>query len=222
MSEFPGRPRLTKGALLVFGSVAPVPVQLIVFPLNPDSLARRFDLGQAVGAKPPAGAGESQTPATTPVETLTVSLALDAADQLEHPAANPVTVVSGLLPVISAIEQLIHPSTVLAKLTKLQAEIGLAVITPQGLNWTVLVWGAGRVLPVKVAGLSVTEQAFDARLNPISARAELQLTTLSQDELKAAPVFISALADVHAVAREVFSAVNTAQSAAQAPSVLPL
>ncbi|MFJ1708987.1 hypothetical protein [Kitasatospora sp. NPDC088346] len=221
MSEFPGRPRVAKGALLVFGPIVPVPVQLIVFPLNPETLARRFDLGQAAGAKPAAGAGEAATPATAPVESLTVTLALDAADRLEHPAANPITVVSGLLPVISAIEQLIHPSTVLVKLTQALATAGLATITPSGLRWTVLVWGAGRVLPVKVGGLSITEQAFDARLNPITAHAELQLTTLSRDELAAAPVHIRALADVHAIAREVFAAVNTAQSAAQIPSVLP-
>ncbi|MGW4891778.1 hypothetical protein ACWEQL_05865 [Kitasatospora sp. NPDC004240] len=222
MSEFPGRPKVAKGALLAYGPLSPVPVQLIVFPLNPESLARRFELGQAAGAKPAPGAAEPATPATVPVESLTVSLALDAADRLEHPAANPVTVVSGLLPVIAAIEQLVLPSTLLVKQSQGLAQVGLATITPPSLPWTVLVWGAGRVLPVKVSGLSITEQAFDTRLNPISARAELQLTTLGRDELMAAPAHIRALVEVHAAAREVFAAVNTAQSAAQDPSVLPI
>ncbi|GHE08559.1 MULTISPECIES: hypothetical protein [Streptomyces] len=222
MTEFPGRPRVTKGAILAFGLSVPVPTQLIVFPLNPDTLTRRFDLGQATGGKAAPGAGEPTTPVNTPVENLTVTLDLDATDQLEQPSANPVTVVSGLLPVISAIEQLIHPSTVMTALTDQLSKIGLSTIKPATVPWTVFVWGIGRVLPVRVAGLTVTEQAFDARLNPISARADLQLTTLTKNELDQAPSAVKALVTVHAVAREALAAVNTAQSAAHAPSVLPL
>ncbi|MEV7731558.1 hypothetical protein AB0O75_05470 [Streptomyces sp. NPDC088921] len=222
MGDFPGRPRVTKGALLAFGSKIPVPTQIIVFPFNPDAMTRRFDLGPGAATRSAAGASAPTTDATSPTETLSLTLQLDAADQLEHPNSNPVTVVSGLLPVISALEQLIHPSQVLVQLTRALAELGVAVISPPTTSWTVLVWGAGRVLPVKVSGLTVTEQAFDARLNPISARAELQLTALTTSDLVGAPVALRALATVHAVSREVLAGVNTAQSAAHLTSVLPL
>ena len=86
----------------------------------------------------------------------------------------------------------------------------------------VFVWGTGRVLPVKVSSLSVTEQAFDPRLNPITARAELQLTTLTAAELQDAPSALQLLATVHATTREALALAYSAQSAANAPSVLPL
>lgn len=222
MGDFPGRPKVTKGALLVFGATLPVPTQVIVFPLNPDSVNRQFNLGQGAAAKAPPGSAETVTPATAPIETLSVSLALDAADQLEHPSANPVTVVSGLLPVLSAIEQLLYPSTVLEKLRSALAQVGLSTITPAIQPWTVFVWGAGRIVPVKVSGLTITEQAFDPRLNPITAKADLQLTLLTANDVAKAPMVIQKLVDLHAAAREAFSIVNTAQSAAHAPSVLPI
>lgn len=221
MGQFPGRPKTTKGALLVYALQVPVPTQIIAFPLNPDTLTRRFDLGQSAGAALPAGTNAPTTEGTSPIESLTLTLLLDASDQLEQPTSNPVTVVSGLLPVISAIEQLIYPSQVLLKLTDGLAKLGVATIEAAVRPWTVLVWGAGRVLPVKVSGVTVTESMFDARLNPISARAELQLTTLSSADLKDAPKALQGLPTVHAIQREVLAGINTTQSAVGLTAVPP-
>jgi hypothetical protein len=222
MADFPGRPRVTKGALVVFATSAPVPTQLIVFPLNPDNVSRRFDLGAGAAGRAAAGTSETHTPATAPAETLTVSLELDATDDLEQPDQHPITVISGLLPVLSALEQLLYPSVLMTGLVKTLAAIGGSTITPATKPWIVFVWGLGRIVPVKVTGLTITEQAFDPRLNPISARAELQLTVLSSDELAGAPSLLQGLPTVHAVAREALSIAETAASVLAAPNVLPL
>jgi hypothetical protein len=222
MAGFPGRPRVTKGALLVFLKQVPVPTQVIVFTVNPDTLTRRFELGPGAAARAGAGSSEPTNPVTPPAEQITVTLFLDAADALEQPDSNPDAVASGLLPVISAIEQLIFPQQVMARLTQALASLGGSTITPALRPWVVFVWGAGRVLPVKVTALTITEQAFDPRLNPITARAELQLTTLTAAELQDAPTAIQLLATVHNTAREAFALANSARSAASAPSVLPL
>ncbi len=221
MAEFPGRPRVTKGALLVFGTPVPVPTQVIVFPYNPESMTRRFDLAAGSTGRAAPASHEPTNPVTPPDEQITVTLVLDATDALEKPAENAVTVVSGLLPVISALEQLIYPSTASARLVQLLARLGGNQITPYVTPWTVLAWGTGKIMPVKVSGLTITEQAFDNLLNCISARAELQLRTLTTDELQDAPTGIQHLVTVHAVTREAFSLVNTAQSLVNAPSVLP-
>lgn len=207
---------------MVFGTSAPVPTQLIVFPLNPDSVARRFELGQGAAGRAAAGTTENHTPATAPAETLTVALDLDATDDLEQPAQHPITVASGLLPVLSALEQLLYPSVLMTGLVKALAAIGGSTITPATKPWVVFVWGLGRVVPVKVSGLTITEQAFDPRLNPISARAELQLTVLAAADLAGAPSLLAGLPTVHAVTREALSITETAGSVLAAPNVLPL
>ena len=222
MSDFPGRPRVTRGALVVFGTSAPVPTQLIVFPLNPESVSRRFDLGQSAAGRAAAGTTETHTPATAPGETLTVTLDLDATDDLEQPAQHPVTVISGLLPVLSALEQLLYPSVLMAGLVRTLAAIGGATITPATKPWVVFVWGLGRIVPVKVSGLTITEQAFDPRLNPISARVEMALTVLTAEDLAGAPSLLQGLPMVHAITREALSITETAASIAAAPNVLPL
>ena len=48
---------------------------------------------------------------------------------------------------------------------------------------TLFVWGAQRVVPVRVTDLSITEEAFDAALNPIRAKVSLGLRVLSVDDL---------------------------------------
>jgi hypothetical protein len=47
----------------------------------------------------------------------------------------------------------------------------------------ILIWGPARVLPVRVASVSITEQAFDPSLNPILAKADLSLKVLTYRDL---------------------------------------
>jgi hypothetical protein len=47
-----------------------------------------------------------------------------------------------------------------------------------------VVWGPGRIVPVRVTGLTITEQRYDAVLNPTHAEAQLSLRVLTPDELK--------------------------------------
>jgi hypothetical protein len=46
------------------------------------------------------------------------------------------------------------------------------------------VWGTGRILPVRVTSLSVTEKLYDASLNPTHVDAQLELRVLTPDEVK--------------------------------------
>jgi hypothetical protein len=45
------------------------------------------------------------------------------------------------------------------------------------------VWGKSRIVPVKLADFSITEEAFDPALNPIRAKVSFSLRVLSVDDL---------------------------------------
>ena len=87
-SDFPRSPKLLKGALVVFETVAPVPTNLIVFQYNPDGMTRGFR--QLGGDSPASGGGDTQS-AFPPLETFQLRAELDASDQLESPSENPLT-----------------------------------------------------------------------------------------------------------------------------------
>jgi hypothetical protein len=48
---------------------------------------------------------------------------------------------------------------------------------------TLFVWSKSRVVPVRITDCSVTEEAFDANLNPIRAKVSLGMRVLSVDDL---------------------------------------
>ena len=45
------------------------------------------------------------------------------------------------------------------------------------------VWGPGRIVPVRVTSLTITEKFYDALLNPTYAEATLGLRVLTPEEL---------------------------------------
>jgi hypothetical protein len=45
------------------------------------------------------------------------------------------------------------------------------------------VWGANRIVPVRVTDFSIVEEAFDPLLNPINATVTIGLRSLSVDDL---------------------------------------
>jgi hypothetical protein len=85
--------------------------------------------------------------------------------------------------------------------------------TPNRLPVVLLVWGAPRVVPVRVSSLSITEEAFDQLLNPIRARVELGLEALSKKDLE--NTAFAKLELVRHVAKEVLARTNLFNSAGQ-------
>src|SRR5687768_2986403 len=85
-SEFPRSPKLLKGALVVFQSqkIGPPP-SVIVFQYNPDQLTR--SLAHRAAPPDPSSVGGAREDVFRvlgpPVETLTLSVILNATDQLE-------------------------------------------------------------------------------------------------------------------------------------------
>jgi hypothetical protein len=174
-------PCLIKGGIVQIDPASGRTLNVIALQYNPDTLTRTLAV-QASGAD---GRDHSQALRLrgAAVETLRVEAELDATDGLEHPEANPSLVDKGLHPQIAALELLVQPSSAALQSNAALAASGVLEVLPLRAPLTVFVWGRSRVVPVRVTELSITEEAFDARLNPIRAKATLGLRVLSVDDL---------------------------------------
>ncbi len=174
-------PRLVKGGIVQLDVASGRTLAVIPLQYNPDTLTRNL----AVQASSNEGGDRSAALRLrgAAVETLKVEAELDATDLLEHPDEHPAAVEFGLHPQIAALELLVQPGSAALAANDARARSGVLEVLPLETPLAVFVWGRNRVVPVRVTELSVTEEAFDARLNPIRARVSLGLRVLSVDDL---------------------------------------
>lgn len=174
-------PRLVKGGIVQVEPASGRTLAVIALQYNPDSLTRTLQLQSSGGE----GGDRSQALRLrgAAVETLKVEAELDATDRLEHPEENATTVSLGLHPQIAALELLVQPTSASLQTNDVLARTGTLEVLPVQAPLTLFVWGRSRVVPVRVTDLSVTEDAFDAALNPIRATVSLGLRVLSVDDL---------------------------------------
>ncbi len=183
----PLRPAILKGALAVYPTHRPgtPPRSLIIFQFNPDAM-RRTLAHRAVPAPAAGNSGAAREDvlrvAGPPVETITLTVDMHAADQLAEPDTNLVVATDGLHPALATLELLMYPPTLNALAIEQQAAAGQVQISPADLPLVLLIWGRSRVVPVKLTSFSVSEEAFDSRLNPIAARVELGMQVLTYME----------------------------------------
>ncbi len=163
MATFPGSPRLLKGALVGFDLFNPL-ASVIIFQYNPHTLTRTL---KAKGKSGEGDTTEAHQLTGAPEETSKVEVEIDATDQLEQ--GDDTAVNMGIHPQLSALEMLVYPkSSLVVANTVLLASGTLEVVPPAG-PFILFVWGPKRVVPVRIAEFSITEEAFDINLNPIRA-----------------------------------------------------
>src|SRR5262245_17237911 len=208
MSTFPGSPRLLKGAIIGLDPLKPL-ASVIVFQYNPDTMTRRVG-ARSTGGGDNVDRSEAFRLTGPPKETITVSVEIDATDQLEQ--ANPIALASGVHPTLAALEMLLYPKSALTIANTALAQLGNLEIIPPEAPLTLFFWGPARVVPVRITSLSITEEAFDTLLNPIRAKVDLSLQVLSYFDLKLTnPGYQIFLA--HHIAKEVLANINVANSA---------
>jgi len=182
MSTFPGSPRVLKGGLVLLNpdTFALLPNGIIVLQYNPDSLSRTLKIK---GAEEGGDRSEALRLTGPPVETFKLDAEIDATDQLEVPDSNPVTVQNGIFPQLAALETIVYPASTTLQNNFNLAQAGTLEIMPAIAPLTLFVWSANRIVPVRITDLTITEEAFDPRLNPIRAKVSLGLRVLSIDDL---------------------------------------
>lgn len=180
MTGFPRSPKLTRAGLVLISPESGNVERIVTLQYASETLQRSLEV-QSIADEPDRSQPLRLTgPA---VETITLDAELDATDQLEFPRENPDTVDAGIFPALSAMEILIHPTTGQLERQNAQAAAGSFEIIPAETPLTLFVWSAKRIVPVRVTSLSITEEFFDANLNPIRAKISLSLRVLSVDDL---------------------------------------
>ena len=194
-------PRLVKGGLVQVDPATGRVLRVIAMQYNPDTLTRTLQV-QASGAS--GDRSEALRLRGAAVETVRLEAEIDATDRLAEPGSNPDATTLGIHPQLAALETLVHPSAASLQANEALAAAGVLEILPLEAPLTLFVWSKQRVVPVRVTELSVTEEAFDANLNPIRAKVSLSLRVLSVDDLgfahRGGSLFMSYLRNKEALA----------------------
>jgi hypothetical protein len=215
MSFSPQSPVIAHAALVSVDPVAPVP-NVVVFQYNPDQLTRTIHPLVAGADTEKGDVLRLRGPAQ---ETISMDGELDATDQLE--IAEPNAVVSGILPQLAALEGMASPRSEVEIINQALALAGVIEVIPTPMPLTILVWNRSRILPVRLQDFTITEEAFDATLNPIRAKVSLTLRVLTYTDLGLASPG-GALFMAHQVAKESLasrSLAATASAGIPAPKV---
>jgi hypothetical protein len=182
MSAFPGSPKVLKGGIVLLDpdQFTVLPNGIIVLQYNPDTLTRTLKIK---GAEEGGDRSEALRLTGPPVETIKLDAEIDATDQLEQPDQNSNTAQNGIFPQLSALETIVYPASATLQNNFNLAQQGTLEIMPMLAPFTLFVWSANRIAPVRITDLSITEEAFDPRLNPIRAKVSLGLRVLTIDDL---------------------------------------
>lgn len=181
MSNFPNSPRLFKGGIVLLDSSTGVVRRIIALQYNPDTLTRSLQV-QGAGSDTP-DRSEVLRLKGPPIETIKLEAEIDASDQLELPDQNPTATQVGIHPQLAALELIIYPTSAQLLANNGMASSGTLEITPVEAPLTLFVWSQSRIVPVRLTEFSVTEEAFDAALNPIRAKVSLGMRVLNVNDL---------------------------------------
>ncbi|WP_055713260.1 hypothetical protein [Streptomyces torulosus] len=204
--------RTPRGALVGVDPANPL-AGLVVFQYNPDEMTRRLVARTAEGDDETGGARSEALRLTgAPIETISLAVEVDATDQLAD--GDPQAVLLGIHPQLAALEMLLYPKSSVVLENMALTAVGTIELVPMEAPLTLLVWGS-RVLPVRLTSFSITEQAYDSQLNPIRARADLELRVLSYSDLSVtSPGHHLFLA--HQIAKETMATLSARSAAGRA------
>jgi hypothetical protein len=178
MTTFPGSPRVLKGGLVLVDPDSAAVRTVIALQYNPETVSRTLQI-QAFGES--AERSEALRLKGPPVETFKLDAEIDAVDQLER--SDPIAGEHGIQPQLATLETIVYPESGTLQANDALASAGTLEIAPMEAPLTLLVWSRGRIVPVRLTDFSITEEAFDAALNPIRAKVSLGLRVLSVADL---------------------------------------
>jgi hypothetical protein len=175
---------------VVLDPVTGAVLRIINLQYNPDTLTRTLQIkgvGQETGDRT-----EALRLKGPPAETIKVEIEIDATDAMQTSSSS-----SGLHSILAALEVLVYPSSDVLRANNDSAGSGNLEIIAAEASLTVFVFGPKRIVPVRFTEFSITEDAFDALLNPIRAKVSLGMRVLSIDDVnfdeKSGSVFMTYL-----------------------------
>lgn len=182
MTGYSRSPRTLRAGIVMLDPASFKPARIVVLQYTPDQLTRSLQVQAAS-----ADGGDRSEPLRLkgpPVETFKLEAEIDATDQLEFPddAANKAAAEVGIFPQLAMLESLVSPASAQVDASERLLMSGAIEIAPMEAPIALFVWSAQRVVPVRATEFGITEEAFDAALNPIRARVSLGLRVLSTND----------------------------------------
>ena len=182
-------PPLHKGALvqLIKDVVGVVTPNAVVFQYNPQKLSHTITPWNPQEVdQTQRGAQMPTVQPFSPKESFSLSLELDATDELE--VGNPTAIASGVAPRLAALKKLTWPSRGLFGdlVGKASAQAGGATCNVERATVPIVlfVWSPNRILPVRVSSFSVEETLYSPTLVPLHATVSLGLEVMTPDSFK--------------------------------------
>jgi len=116
-------------------------------------------------------------------EKINLTLRLDVAEKaLRAPAGSQVEVGEGILPELAALESLMKKAR--TEVTVEGSRDAPTLTRTREIPLVLFIWGNYRVIPVTLLSMTITEQKFDYRLNPVRAEIRLSLQVLEEEDAK--------------------------------------
>jgi hypothetical protein len=220
------------GALVEYGTdfLGPIP-NAVIFQFNPESITRTL-------AIPPRAVDATQremSQAGEPAyERFTVEATFSAADQRND--SNPLGLLFGVGPQLAALQAMVFPVKTPGGL--IGAAVGAAVdaigsalgggggstatqpIPRQQSPRILFIWGLTRIVPVIIETLTISEQIYDAVLNPIEAQVTIGLAITTPCSCDNDVIGQGALAYTQMV-QDTMATANLANSVAQVTHMIP-
>jgi hypothetical protein len=174
----PGPPlavNLLAGALVTIDAVTQAH-NTIAFQFNPATLRRTLQ-ADTVGGGEQGDRSQAVRFTGAAVETLAFDAVFDCL------ASNNTSAGPGIYPQLAALAMLVYPQLTAVDQEQSLLAQGILEVVPLLAPRTLFVWGPQRVLPVRVSGMTLQEELFDATLTPLRATASLTLRVLSYSDL---------------------------------------
>jgi hypothetical protein len=228
-----------KGGLIEFTESFPIPIpNVIIFQYNPETMTHAW----TPATTNPATPGQASNPLAIsgqPTESFSFTLAMDSNDTIAdgNPVIAGLAEASGVYTRLAALEMLLFPTAppgggLIGSLTTAltggsSSSTPIAQVPAAQLPTVLFVWGPGRIVPVRVTALSITEKLYDAiLLNPTHVEAQITLKVLTADELKYVDGPLGSLATIANTysqgLREALAIANLANAVSSIIGMLPV
>ena len=187
-----------RGALIDFTETFPIPIpNVIIFQYNPETMTHTW----TPATTNPNTPGPTSNPLAItgdPQEAFSFTLMMDSNDMIADGDAveTGLATISGVYTRLAALEMLLFPTAppgggLIGSVT---AALGIGgspssdptrQVPAAQLPTVLFIWGPGRIVPVRVTALTITEKLYDSTLlNPTHVEAQVGLRVLTQEELK--------------------------------------
>jgi len=199
-------PSLVRGGLVQLDAQSGQVKNVITLQYNPETLTRSLQI-KGVGGDG-AEFSEAMRLKGPPVETIKLEAEIDATDKLETGDATAQEL--GLHAQLAQFETLVYPDSGVLRANSREANAGSLEIITSAKDLLLFVWSRTRILPVRITEFSVTEEGFDAALNPLRAKLSIGMRVLTIDDLtfdsRGGSIFMSYLQQKEQLASRIASA----------------